>query len=117
MCPAEPAGLTALCLRLGNRRMQRDPGKCRWWSGFRSKDTEGDLTNAQFPMLNSYPLRIEHWELSIGQIPFCLKSSLQATRFSAASQVHPELESCSWLLPPDPRRTCIPSSTLLFPTP
>jgi len=39
-----------------------------------------DLTNAQFPMLNSHPkglrywnwlpirIRIEHWELSIGQI-------------------------------------------------
>src|SRR6266850_337926 len=27
-----------------------------------------DLTNAQFPMLNSHPMRIEHWELSIGQI-------------------------------------------------
>src|SRR6266850_7244720 len=30
----------------------------------------GDLTNAQFPMFNSYPIgtRIEDWELSIGQI-------------------------------------------------
>src|SRR5207247_3584639 len=28
-----------------------------------------DLTNAQFPMLNSHPMRIGNWELSIGQIP------------------------------------------------
>jgi len=36
----------------------------------------GDLTNAQFPMLNSHPkwmsdclrMRIEHWELNIGQV-------------------------------------------------
>jgi hypothetical protein len=28
----------------------------------------GDLTNAQLPMLNPYPIRIEHWELNIGQI-------------------------------------------------
>src|SRR2546427_445604 len=31
----------------------------------------GDLTNVQFPILNSHPkwhLRIENWELSIGQI-------------------------------------------------
>jgi hypothetical protein len=45
----------------------------------------GDLTNAQFPMFNSqsgyiiaaspFPgLRIEHWELSIGQIPLVLKT-------------------------------------------
>jgi len=27
-----------------------------------------DLTNVQFPMLNSYPMRIAHWELNIGQI-------------------------------------------------
>jgi hypothetical protein len=54
----------------------------------------GDLTNAQFPMLNSHPkwmsdcqmcgrfsfrMRIENWELNIGQIPvpLCLGSECQ----------------------------------------
>ena len=45
-----------------------------------------DLTNVQFPILNSHPkgeaairhplrMRIEHWELSIGQIPCPAKYS------------------------------------------
>jgi len=37
--------------------------------------TQKDLTNAQFPMLNSHRMRIEHWELSIGQILLCLWGS------------------------------------------
>jgi hypothetical protein len=31
-----------------------------------------DLTNAQFPILNSHLMGIENWELSIGQILFPL---------------------------------------------
>jgi hypothetical protein len=36
----------------------------------RHKDPE-DLTNGQFSMLTSHRMGIEHWELSIGQIPLC----------------------------------------------
>ena len=34
------------------------------------KNGVGELINAQFPMLNSHPMRIEHWELSIDQFPY-----------------------------------------------
>jgi len=40
--------------------------------GARANVNLSDLTNAQFSILNAHPnprMTIEHWELSIGQIP------------------------------------------------
>src|SRR5438876_3757779 len=61
------------------------------WQNRLTMNPIGDLTNAQFPMLNSHPkwmsdcqmfhrfrMRIEHWELNIGQI---LPSPLSAKLF------------------------------------
>ena len=46
-----------------------------------------DLTNAQFPIFNSHPMKIEHWELSIGQIPGLIRQGYCQVIFARALSI------------------------------
>jgi (S)-2-hydroxyglutarate dehydrogenase len=47
----------------------------------RRKEVWGHLTNCQFPILNSHPMRIENWELTIGQMAFCTALRRKTLKF------------------------------------